>query len=923
MKIFDNMKRIVLLIISVAYFVSCQEEIDDTPQMQDAGTLEVSFAYDGNDNVKSHAFTPAGQAIDIEVKMNVAVGWMVSSDADWCVVDEEEVHRGNGTFSLAVKPNPGFRDRDDATVTLSAGDFTTSMRVIQYGNEFIIDSSYGISNKTQGSKELLVKVRDNIQWKINGPEWISTTLGEATPGDGYFATAVKLEWNSNEAESRFGTIGFIKENADDASVSFSLYQFGSEYKTTEDGTIILAAEKPSPIEIRVPVNTFDGVDCPKWVTYELPVDNNDNTESWYLYFSDNPSDTESVRDTEIELTIGDGENKVAIPLIRQDFYPAGGLLTAQGFKMFAERFNSNADISIWENNGVVKVVGHVDMSGLDEWIPIGTADRPFDLQFDGSFMTISQFQYSSPLFGVCKDAVISGVVFDETCSVRRDADYVSDRYLAPLAEQIINSQVKDCTSQASVEIKASAAKQGCNILMSGLVACMDETSLIKDCSVGGKIVTGENKVAEKGTLYIGGVAAQSFGAIESCETNITIADSSKVETRYVGGLVGYVGKEMTMSLSGSSAQQSDITVFPASNVYVGGLVGYAAAGLSLKAPSWNGTITYDVSKDNVTAQTGVSGIVGCSGAALDIEGAEVSGSITVKANNSKTYSGGISLGGVVGIASAGADIRTSRNACEITWATHTANSNGHVSNLGGIVGRIDKGIATITGCTNTAYLLNSHVNNNGYSKGQIKANRTGGIIGCYGYEPNLDKESSNITMTDCHNIAEVNCKRGFCGGLAGFLINASVNKCTYTGNITNKHSNPYAAGIAAGVERTTIEDCDVVASLYGQYQGSCYVRVGGIVGILYDSSSVKNCRYFGNITGSAGKTPRYGCIVGDNESDCSVAKCGMGGTMQGVEVLAGNYGQYIYGMQFNNDLIAVPDDRQVMTVEDCYYWNGK
>ena len=277
----------------------------------------------------------------------------------------------------------------------------------------------------------------------------------------------------------------------------------------------------------------------------------------------------------------------------------------------------------------------------------------------------------------------------------------------------------------------------------------------------------------------------------------------------------------------------------------------------------------------------------------------------------------------MGVAAAGAEISGSNNSAEISWNTHCANSNGHVSALGGIAGRIDKGAALIESCTNTGFLLNGHVNNNGYVKGQLKGDRTGGIIGFYGLDPNLDKQTSHITVRDCHNTAGVNSKRGFCGGIAGFLVNASVQNCTYTGNISNEHSNPYAAGIAAGLERSTVEDCDVTASLYGQYQGSCYVRVGGIVAILYDTSSIQNCRYFGNISGTAGGTPRYGCMVGDTEAGCSISHCGMGGTLQGSEVTGSDFSGYVYGIQYPvGGPPTIPDDRPAIQVSECYYWNG-
>ena len=920
------MKKAVLYILSVILLSACQEQIDDTPQLKEAGTLEVSFACGDSNNVRSHTFTPSSQSVEIEVKMNVEVGWMVSSDAEWCVVDEEEVHHGNGAFTLAVKANDGFLDRDDATVTLSAGDFSTSLRVIQHGNVFILDREYHLSNKVSGSTDLQLGVREGVNWSLDCPEWITARQSEGISADGQVNTVITFEWDENQSTSRFGTVGFVREGDKEASVSFSLFQFGSEYATTEGGTILLDAEKPAPVEVRVPVNMFTDISCPKWVTYEPPVANDDQTESWYLYFSENPSDTETLRDAEIEFIAGTSGNKFVLPLIRQNFYPAGGLLTAEGFRMFAERFNSDGDISCWVNNGVVNIVGHVDMSGLNEWTPIGTEERPFNLKFDGRFMTISNFKYSSPLFGFCKGADISGVVFDQSCSVERNQDFVSDRYLAPLAQQLINTQVSDCKSDASVELNASAVTEGCNVYMSCLVACSDEASTIKECRVGGSIVTRANKGFEKGSLYVGGLVAKSMGSIELADKdicNVSIFDSLTVASRYIGGLVGYAGNKLELDFTGTSALQSNINVSPASDVYVGGIIGYAASGLKLQSPSWKGNITYNISVDNVTSQTGISGMVGYSAASLDIDGASVSGEISVKANNSKTYTGAISLGGVVAIASDGANIRNSHNSSKIAWTTHCANSNGHVSSVGGIAGRIDKGIANVEGCTNSGYLLNGHVNNNGYSKGQLKGDRIGGIVGYYGLDPKLDKQTSNITIQNCHNTADLNSKRGFCGGIAGFLVNASVKNCSFTGNITKDHSNPYAAGIVAGAERSTVQDCDVTASLYGQYQGSCYVRVGGIVAILYDSSSIQDCRYFGNITGTAGGTPRYGCIAGDVEEGCSLSKCGMGGTLQGSEVNTSDFYKYIYGLQFpSGGPLTIPDDRHEIQITECYYWNG-
>ena len=340
------MKRIAFYILFFVLLAACQQREESTRHPKEAGTLEVSFAYGGNDHVKSHTFTSAGQSVEMEVRMNVEVGWKVSSDADWCIVDEEKIHHGNGTFQLAVKANDGFLDRDDATVTLSAGDFTTGLRVIQNGNIFILDKLYELSGRAAGSTRIVVNVRDDVSWSLECPEWISASRGDTEHNSGYSSTVVTLDWGENLSASRMGTVGFLRQGERTPSIGFSLYQFGNEYGTTEGGAILLAAKNPSPIEVKVPVNTFTGVNCPKWVSYESVV-NDDNTASWYFYFTDNPSDTETVRDTEIEFVSASPYANVNMPPVKQDFYPAGGLLTAAGFKMFAERFNANGDIRAW------------------------------------------------------------------------------------------------------------------------------------------------------------------------------------------------------------------------------------------------------------------------------------------------------------------------------------------------------------------------------------------------------------------------------------------------------------------------------------------------------------------------------------------------------------------------------------------------
>ena len=611
------MKRTALYIISLVLFAACEEPLKETPQLKDAGTLEVYFAYGNNDDIVSHTFSPAGQSVDIEVQMSAEVGWKVSSDADWCVVDDEARHRGSGKFSLAVTANDSFVNRDDATVTFSAGDFTKHLRVIQRGNTFIIDKVYQVSNKTAGSVDVSVRMPEGTQWHLECPDWVTYENGEKTTSDGVDELVVSLDWSSNDAESRFANIGFVEEGADEPEVSFSLYQFGTEYRTTDDGTILLDAEKAAPLEVKVPVNTFTSMVCPEWVTYDK-VDNDDNTVSWLLYFADNPSDTESLRDTELEFVAEQSDSHFKLPLIKQGYYPVYGLLTAAGFEMFAQRFNSGGDVSSWVKDGKVSVVGHVNMKELEDWTPIGTEERPFNLEFDGGFRQISYFKSSAPLFGVCQGATIRSVTFTETCSFTLGTNFIDDVRLASLAGRIVDTEIYDCTSFASIKLDASASVTGRSVYVGGLVGEVDATSIMTDCTAEGEIDLPSTSKCQGGKLYAGGLVGMLFGKVEKSSGRMVISDGMGISSHFLGGVVGYLKPSGTIeecsnggALTYSSLRNVDGTDKFNDVINMGGIVGYSEGTLKNLENTGNIEINSNVRWQYVG---GIAGMVKFSGA---------------------------------------------------------------------------------------------------------------------------------------------------------------------------------------------------------------------------------------------------------------------------------------------------------------------
>lgn len=954
------MKRVFLFIMMISLVAACDKSIEETPQLKDAGVLDISFVYNGA-QTRGLMLSPVNQLVTVHVSMNNDnVGWMVSSDSpEWCIVDEEETHTGSGTFDISVIANTEYEDRDVATVTLTAGEYKTTLLVNQHGNVFILDRKYHMSNRTSGSMSFSVKIQEGYEWSMESPEWITVTKGTSSEAvNGEVETMVSMSWDANDGESRFANIEFIRGNDEEASAKFSVYQLGTEYQTLEDGTVILDSENAQMVEIKAPANTFGELVCPDWVTAEKMEDEGD-VSVWHLYFGPNPSDCESIRNAEISLVYYGTDYSISLPVISQDYYPVGGLISAKGFEVFSQRFNSGGDVSPWVSDGRIKLMANVDMSEMEVWTPVGTEDMPFDMEFDGGLYKILNFTSAAPLFGVCDGAVISDVVFDNTCNFCIDNDYNADCWLAPLAGRICNTRIVDCTNNADVKLQGESYGGPRAVFIGGLVGQADETSEIMSCENHGSIEM-MNESAVDATACVGGIAGCSGAKMENLlsQGRITVNSGYKylniggiaglVQTGnlsglssgggnisvgsnctelYCGGLIGRSNADLALDFTDKDPVTADISlsniaVSNSSLLAVGGMIGKVDGELVLTAAEWSGNIAYDISKvATQTKETGFGGIVGMVDGYLEIDGAVTSGAMDITTNTGVANKGAAAYGGIAGIAYSGASIRNSINGCVVEWNLRCGSSNGNVICAGGIIGRINKGLSVIEGCRNKVMIWNLHYNNNAWSKGTVISNRTGGILGCYGYEAGLDAASSKITISDCHNEAAICSFRGLTGGIAGLLVNADIRNCSFTGECLNGPekankslgaSNPYAAGISGAVENTVIRDCFAVADLYGLSAGSCDFRAGGIVAFLCSGSKIENCRYYGNIrTGdNKDKLVYYGCVAAVVEDGCSISDCGVGGSLLGTNVTASNFADCIVG-------------DGTVTPTGCYYWKGE
>ena len=955
------MKRTALYIISLVLFAACEEPLKETPLPKDAGTLELTFAYGGNDDIVSHTFSSSSQAIDVEVRMNTEVGWKVSSDADWCIVDEEQKHRGNGTFSLAVMANDGFVDRDDATVTLTAGDFTKQFRVIQRGNVFIIDKVYELSNRTAGSTDVLVRMPEGTQWHVESPDWVTSSPAETTTADGESRTVVTVTWDENNVESRFGNIGFVEDGTEGAAtVNFSLYQFGNEYDTTDDGTILLEAQKAKSVEVKVPVNTFTGMEYPEWVTGEK-IDNEDNTVSWHLYFADNPNDTESQRNTELKLL---GETDVVLPVITQEYYPVQGLITAKGFEMFAQRFNAGEDVSSWVKDGKVSVVGHVNMKELEDWTPIGTEERPFNLEFDGGFRQISYFKSSAPLFGVCQGATIRSLTFTETCSFTLGTNFIDDVRLASLAGRIVDTEIYDCTSFASIKLDASASVTGRSVYVGGLVGEVDATSIMTDCTAEGEIDLPSTSKCQGGKLYVGGLVGMLFGKVEKSSGRMVISDGMGISSHFLGGVVGYLNPSGTIeecsnggALAYSSLRNVDGTDKFNDVINMGGIVGYSegtlknlenagnieinsnvrwqyvggVAGMIKKSGTVSGLVNSagKIGSYNKGQQLCVGGLIGCINEIelLDLDFTDVAASkveISVKPTSSE-----LCVGGLIGRTYGKLTLKSPVCSGVINYDISSEDSN-LTAGFGGIVGYAES--FEVDGASASGSLSvtpsGSYQNKGQSSYGGIAGVCENGarVVNCTSSYDIKWPKSSSCKQTD----GNVCCIGGVVARINEGL--AEITNCTNIGALWNWHYNNKTWVKGKNVS------CSVTGGIIGLFGGSAgldpetsNIRItgctnsgetetargigGGIAGVLVNAE-IKSCAFTGGFPymNTYYRNPRIGGICGAVENSviegCSVTADMFGMNLNGT----GEKSAYVGGI---SSLLCSGSQ-----IKDCLYFGN-
>ncbi len=136
------------------------------------------------------------------------------------------------------------------------------------------------------------------------------------------------------------------------------------------------------------------------------------------------------------------------------------------------------------------------------------------------------------------------------------------------------------------------------------------------------------------------------------------------------------------------------------------------------------------------------------------------------------------------------------------------------------------------------------------------------------------KDSAHIMNLKIEN-ATISSSKNNVGGIAGTIIDGTIEKCSFAGSVTyTGNKNGYAGGIAGYIGNSdkttpTVKECVNYGTISANY-------AGGITGWAKFANAIDSCYNTGNIIGKEADpktTPKSGGIVGQNMNGVQITNC--------------------------------------------------
>lgn len=940
------MKRVftyIVLAALTALAFGCKKDNDaDRKDLDSRERVPISVTYSADGaQVSALSFTHGAMQKTIDVSVNNEnLHWNLFSNRPWCKVVQAD-HVGTGSVTIEIEANEDFEDRDPATLTFVAGEFRgASLTVNQSGSAFVISHPYLIFPKEENPFEVDITTLADQDWRVENDEWINVEEISALTDDGKKTTTLKIWPADNDQDSRYGTITL---STDEDRDTIALYQFGDELGYDGEGNIFFPSDEPASISFIAPTYVVKTVVAPAYATVAT-ADADNGRVTFTIAFEDNLSDCELIREIPVSIILNNAAmTSIELPSMRQDFTPAGGLMTAVGLKAFAAKVAEGGDISSWQTDGVVRVLQDIDMDGVTDWAGIGTEAHPFAGILDGESHSIVNLRNgSAPIFNACDGATVKNLTIAKNCSFY----FGEAETAAALAMEVKSTTIDHCTVAGSVEFAGSDDET----VVGGLVGHADNLSTINLCKMSGELVltSGANANA---TCLIGGVAGYNEGAVTNCEFAGKIDCMSGLNRVEIGGITSALDEGASVSgntfsgeitINGNSTNvavgglyghlrtgswsfdfASDLSLssgtiqiikFAASvdvsRVFAGGFVGLIAENVALTAKGYTVLTNFILDmKQNTPAGSYLNcgGFLGscepdATAGEMLFERIENQGVIDVQFSTS-VYNTvrRMCLGGIAGLVRGPARFdscvnkgeigKNEVNSCGINSPTVGRLGNGRSELIGGIVGQGYGGNMTFYRCSNEAKLSNGHYNNNnsvGTYGNFLTPPTTGGILGAFNYKPT--PENKNVEFDTCSSTANIWAIRGFVGGTVGFAQNATITNCSWKGVFVTANTGQasFQGGIAGGLASATVTGCTFNGNLTAHKGGSAEAAdAGGIVGRVIAGEPVKisNCSYHGDLKCSASAANNFaGGMVSTVQSNTEIRDSRYGGTVLGASI---------------------------------------
>lgn len=631
------MKRYLVILAFLALAaVSCStDSVDVDPSSL---TIEVEPSWD-----TTRGITSASQTVTVYVKLNVqTINWQVSSDSEWLKVDSGAVHTGSDELEMVVEANDDF-DKRNAVLTFTAGLYTQRLEVDQAGNVFIMSDMYRIMAAGE-SASFDVEVRTAGDWSIETPDWIEAEkIGTPEVDEnGQVTTVMRVSVGANpEAGFRYGAVQLVPPEGYNAE--FTVFQFGTDVPMTDDGKIDVPAEGNVSFDVEAPFGIVESVEVPYWVQCtQTPTEDGLHT-MYNFWIGENLSDTKTGRECVVKFGVSGNDTEVALPMISQDFIPAGGIVTGPGFKMFAEAYNAGEDISYWagESEGrlVVNVLSDVNMSEVESWTPVGTETRPFEGVFRGNGWLVNAWNGDNPLFGyVGENGTVQDIIIDKDCSMTFTGVRSAESWNGVIAG-VVKGKVDNCINRAAITVREldSSTESG----FGGIVGLLDGGT-VSNCTNEAAIVVEEDAVSTA-DMNVGGVVGKTVGdasTLMSCSNNASFSCYARItnsSSLRAGGIAGVAAGKIDDCSTGEKLMA--VSTDASYGVYCGGIAGYSTATITESVNALSISNTLYRSGDAVYAEY-TGGIAGYQ-AAGSIDGCTNRGSIISTSNQQYLYMGGI------------------------------------------------------------------------------------------------------------------------------------------------------------------------------------------------------------------------------------------------------------------------------------------